>query len=224
MSAEPTLVSRGKPLPAEWQLFRNLGLSRRQLRQEYVPNITSPPEFSTGQRLSQYNNFSSKTRPNPLSHPTGSFTGYAKGSRPPPALQMVKKFFIPDGFYSETALPLNNETFQEFLRFAYKQFLKGTLPGAVEFEVPSMADVRTILSTDDDVQFESLKFPSTSRPVLKRTRATAFGLPNSKFSPSNKSDSFYSENEYVDPYNVQNFGKTPAQTPAQTPGQTGLTI
>lgn len=200
MSADPTQSTKleitGNLGDVRWQTLRNLGRSRRSLRKFYQP--ASPNEaYYTNKAWPNYPPSDNYDIVSPALHPTGQFSGYAKGSRPPAALRFVKQFFIPDGFDADTALPLTEETYRDFLKWSYKQFINGKLLGAVEFDAPSKQDVMTILRSDPGVEFEMLNIPAPRTGVLKRKKAEAFGLSSSKFKQIPKQSSVYAEDSFL---------------------------
>lgn len=163
-------------------------LTSRQIRKSAVLNITGGSDYSTRSDPAIFDDLSKGyvTSGNILDEADSqrTYSGYLKGTRPPPSLKYVLDYFIPGGDPdSPYAVPLNQESYNDFTSRMYELFLRSKIPGSVSFDQASYDDVHTILMSNSKVALRAHRFPLLRGSHLRAQRFVRPGLPNSSFSP-----------------------------------------
>jgi hypothetical protein len=183
MAAPPTFTVRGPSLTKEqYEEISPYPLSRSQLRRRIQPELFGTERFTSDTAIE--GDFPKGLVDRGIPKQFNRYTGYLAGTRPPEALNYAINYFIPNGPYAETALPLTQQTYEQFLKDMYRAFYAGQLAGQVSFDPPSMEDIRTVLSSNEDVAWELVKIPHGTGQHVALSGPPPPGLPGAKFTPA----------------------------------------
>jgi hypothetical protein len=158
--------------------------SRSAMRQYVMPNLgMGAPNFGKTGKSTWPSGYVGPSG-DPFYNTKKGYVGYLQGSRPPTSLDYVRTYFIPDGPFAVSAVPLTQASYDRFLKLMFQSFQQGLIPGQVSYDPPSFEDVKTILLSDPQTQNLMTKIPHGKDRHVYLAEPEVLGLPTSKFRPT----------------------------------------